>query len=234
MSATFDRKIHETVSDAKLQLKIYTATSRLIEGRKNSITSDRLPEYEELRDQANAVKKHTIDNLDYYLEQFERQVEAHGGKVVYCKDAEDVTDFVLGLAKQKHSRLIVKSKSMTTEELDFNERLEHHGLESVETDLGEYIIQLAHIRPFHIIAPALQMTRFDVADIFNEHLGVTETVIEKQTQIARSILRDKFLAADIGVSGANFLVADSGAVVLVENEGKARLTTSAPIIHHPA
>jgi L-lactate dehydrogenase complex protein LldF len=231
MSATFDRKIHETVSNPQLQLKIYTATGRLIEGRKSSISSDKLPEYEELRDQANSVKKHTIDNLDYYLEQFERNVLAHGGKVIYCKDGSEVADFVLGLAKEKDARLIVKSKSMTTEELDFNERLEHHGLESVETDLGEYIIQLAHIRPFHIIAPALQMTRYDVADIFAQHLGVTETVITKQTQIARSILRDKFLAADIGVSGANFLVADSGAIVLVENEGNARLTTSAPKIH---
>jgi L-lactate dehydrogenase complex protein LldF len=231
MSATFDRKIHETVSDPALQLKIYTATGRLVESRKSSIASDKLPEYEELRNQANAVKKHTIDNLDYYLEQFERNVAAHGGKVIYCKDGGEVADFVLGLAKEREARLIVKSKSMTTEELDFNERLEHHGLESVETDLGEYIIQLAHIRPFHIIAPALQMTRFDVADIFTKHLGMTETVITKQTQIARSILRDKFLAADIGVSGANFLVADSGAVVLVENEGNARLTTSAPKIH---
>jgi len=231
MSATFDRKIHETVSNPELQLKIYTATGRLIEGRKISIASDRLPEYEELRNQANSVKKHTIDNLDYYLEQFERNVTAHGGKVIYCKDGEEVADFVLGLAKEREARLIVKSKSMTTEELDFNERLEHHGLESVETDLGEYIIQLAHIRPFHIIAPALQMTRYDVADIFTKHLGVTETVITKQTQIARTILRDKFLAADIGVSGANFLVADSGAIVLVENEGNARLTTSAPKIH---
>jgi L-lactate dehydrogenase complex protein LldF len=231
MSATFDRKIHETVSDPQLQLKIYTATKRLIEGRKNSIASDKLPEYQELRDQAQAVKKHTIENLDYYLEQFERNVVAHGGKVVYCKDAGEVTDFVLGLAKERGARLIVKSKSMTTEELDFNERLEHHGLESVETDLGEYIIQLAHMRPYHIIAPALQMSRYDVADVFQKRLGVNETVIEKQTQIARSILRDKFLAADIGVSGANFLVADSGAIVLVENEGNARLTTSAPKIH---
>jgi L-lactate dehydrogenase complex protein LldF len=128
--------------------------------------------------------------------------------------------------------LIVKSKSMTTEEVDFNERLEHHNLESVETDLGEYIIQLAHQRPYHIVAPALHMTRFQVADLLTEKLGVpNETVIEKQTMIARAVLREKFLSADIGVSGANFLIADSGAIVLVENEGNARLTTSAPKIH---
>jgi L-lactate dehydrogenase complex protein LldF len=232
MSAAFDEKIHETVSNPALQLAIYTATGRLAEHRRTVVAADQLPEYQELRDQANAVKKHTIDNLDHYLEQFERQVAAHGGKVFYCKDAGEVADFVLGLAKEKQARLIVKSKSMTTEEIDFNERLEHHGLESVETDLGEYIIQLAHIRPYHIVAPALQMTRFDVAKIFTDKLGESnETVIENQAAIARARLRAKFLAADIGVSGANFLIADSGAVVLVENEGNARLTTSAPKIH---
>src|SRR5262245_41927308 len=121
---------------------------------------------------------------------------------------------------------------MTTEEVDLNEGLEHHGLESVETDLGEYILQLAHERPYHIVAPALHKTRYDVAEIFSKRLGIEhEIVIEKQTMIARAVLREKFLTADIGVSGANFLVADSGAVVLVENEGNARLTTSAPKIH---
>ena len=121
---------------------------------------------------------------------------------------------------------------MTTEEVDLNERLEHHGLESVETDLGEYILQLAHEKPYHIVAPALHMTRYDVAEIFTKQLNVPhEIVIEKQTAIARAVLRQKFLAADIGISGANFLVADSGAVVIIENEGNARLTTSAPKIH---
>ena len=161
--------------------------------------------------------------------QFEANVTAHGGHVVYCQDATEVADFVLGLAKERAAHLIVKSKSMTTEEVDLNERLEHHHLESVETDLGEYILQLAHQRPYHIVAPALHLTRYDVGDLFARTLGVpNETVVEKQTLIARAVLREKFLAADIGISGANFLVADSGAVVIVENEGNARLTTSAP------
>src|SRR5690348_7458171 len=121
---------------------------------------------------------------------------------------------------------------MTTEEIDLNERLEHHGLESVETDLGEYILQLAHERPYHIVAPALHKTRYDVAQILTEKLHAPhDIVIENQTALARSVLRQKFLAAGIGISGANFLVADSGAIVLVENEGNARLTTSAPKIH---
>ena len=232
MSVEFDRKIHDTLADANLQLAIYTATGRLKEKRIEVTADNVLPDYQELRTQANALKKHAIDNLDHYLEEFQRNLEAHGGKVVYCKDATEVSDFVLDLAKRRGSRLIVKSKSMTTEEVDLNERLEHHGLESVETDLGEYIIQLAHERPYHIVAPALHKTRYDVADLFTEKLHIArETVPEKQTLIARGVLREKFLKADIGISGANFLVADSGAVVLVENEGNARLTTSAPKIH---
>jgi L-lactate dehydrogenase complex protein LldF len=196
------------------------------------VTVAALPDYQELRTQAHAIKKHTIDHLDHYLEQFEANVTAHGGKVVYCQDATEVADFVLGLAKERAAHLIVKSKSMTTEEIDLNERLEHHKLESVETDLGEYILQLAHQRPYHIVAPALHLTRYDVGDLFARTLGVAnETAPEKQAQIARAVLRQKFLAADIGITGANFLVADSGAVLLVENEGNARLTTSAPKIH---
>ncbi len=232
MSAAFDEKIQTTLADGKLQIAIYTATGRLIEKRRKAITPDGCPDYQDLRTHANAVKRHTIDHLDHYLEEFARNVEAHGGKVVFCKDAQDVADFVLRLAKERGARLIVKSKSMTTEEVDLNERLEHHHLEAVETDLGEYIIQLAHERPYHIVAPALHKTREQVADLLTDRLGVArETVIEKQTMIARAVLREKFLSADIGVSGANFLIADSGAVVLVENEGNARLTTSAPKIH---
>ena len=232
MSTEFDRKSHNTLVDANLQLAIYTATARLKEKRIEVVSSEALPDYQELRTQANAIKKHTIDNLDHYLEEFERNVAAHGGKVVYCKDGTEVSDFVLQLAKERAAHLIVKSKSMTTEEVDLNERLAHHGLESVETDLGEYILQLANERPYHIVAPALHMTRYQVADIFERCLNVPrETVIEKQTALARSVLREKFLAADIGISGANFLVADSGAVGIIENEGNARLTTTAPKIH---
>jgi L-lactate dehydrogenase complex protein LldF len=157
---------------------------------------------------------------------------AHGGKVIFCRDGQEVADFVLGLAKERGARLIVKSKSMTSEEIHFNERLEQHQLEAVETDLGEYILQLAHQRPYHIVAPALHMTRYDVADVFTKRLGVEKEVVpENQTKIARAVLREKFLQADIGVTGANFLIADSGAVVVVENEGNARLSSSTPKIH---
>jgi L-lactate dehydrogenase complex protein LldF len=222
----------QTINDSRLQLAIYSATRRLIDHRAGAVDTSRLPEYQELRTRANEIKKRTIENLDYYLEQLECNVVAHGGKVVFCRTGEEATDFVLNLAKERGARLIVKSKSMTTEEIHFNERLERHQLEPVETDLGEYILQLAHQRPYHIVAPALHMTRYDVADLFSKTLGVEKEVVpENQTKIARAALREKFLKADIGVTGANFLVADSGAVVLVENEGNARLTTSAPKIH---
>ncbi len=232
MSASFDRKIAATLADPRLQKAVYTATGRLMDHRRNVVSPEALPDYQELRDQANAIKRHTIENLDRYLEEFERNVIAHGGQVHWARNAVEVADLVLEIAKRHGARLIVKSKSMTTEEIDLNERLEHHGLESVETDLGEYILQLNHERPYHIVAPALHLTRYDVAGIFERKLGVdNETVIENQTRIAREVLRAKFLDADIGISGANFLIADSGAITVVENEGNARLSTSAPKVH---
>jgi L-lactate dehydrogenase complex protein LldF len=226
------RTIPGALANERLQLAIYASTKRLMDHRSGAITPELLGDYQELRTQANALKKHTIDNLDYYLEMVEERVTAHGGKVVFCETGVEVSDFILKLAKERGARLIVKSKSMTTEEIDLNERLEHHGLQAVETDLGEYIIQLIGDTPFHIVAPALHLTRYEVADVFQEKLGVEkETVPEKQTMIARAVLREKFLAADIGITGANFVVADSGAVVVVENEGNARLSSSAPRIH---
>jgi L-lactate dehydrogenase complex protein LldF len=131
MSAAFDEKVHNTLADANLQLAIYRATARLIDHRKHAVSATALPDYQALRTHANAIKRHTIDHLDHYLEQFEANVTAHGGKVIYCQDATEVADFVLGLAKQRGAQLIVKSKSMTTEEIDLNERLEYHKLESV-------------------------------------------------------------------------------------------------------
>lgn len=221
-----------TMSDADLQLAVYTGTGRLMDKRRGSITAELLPDYQELRSQAHALKKHAIENLDWYLEEFERNVEAHGGKVIWCETGADVAEFVLDLAKDRGLHLIVKSKSMTTEEIDFNEHVESRGLEAIETDLGEYILQLADQKPYHIVAPALHMTRYDVADVFTEKLGIEREVVpEKQTMIARRVLREKFFAADIGITGANFLVADSGAVVLVENEGNARLSSTTPKIH---
>jgi len=224
--------IQETLSDPNLQQAVYTATARLMTKRKGAIGGDLFPDYQDFRTRAHQIKKHTIENLDFYLEQVESAVAANGGKVVFCRDGDEAGDFILNLAKERGAHLLVKSKSMTSEEIDLNQRLEHHGLETVETDLGEYIIQLAHERPYHIVAPALHKTRYEVADLFTQKLGVErETVVEKQTLIARATLREKFLAADIGITGANFVIAGSGAVVVVENEGNARLSSSTPKIH---
>ncbi len=227
-----EQQFHKALADPGLQDAIYSSTARLIGKRKAVVGAEILPDYQELREQAHQLKKHTLENLDYYLEQFESQLVSRGGKVVYCKTGGDVVDFLVELAREKNARLLVKSKSMTTEEIDLNERLKEHNIDPVETDLGEYILQLARERPYHIVAPALHKTRYDVADIFTKTLGVErEELPEKQTKIARAVLREKFLSAGIGVTGANFLVADSGAVVLVENEGNARLSTTAPRVH---
>lgn len=224
-------QLHKTLDNPKLQVAIYDATGRLMDKRKTSIQPPSIDDFQGYRDQANLIKRHAIENLDFYLEQLEENVTRRGGKVLWARDASDATRIVLELAREKNIRSIVKSKSMTTEEIELNEHLEHDKIEVVETDLGEYIIQLAHEKPYHIVAPALHKTRYEVADLFTEKLGVErEEVIEKQTMIARRVLREKFLAAELGITGANFLIADSGAIVLVENEGNARLTSSAPRI----
>ena len=232
MSVNPPETIQLTLNDPRLQQAIDSSTRRLMDHRAKVVSPDRLPNFQELRNQAHEIKKHTLENLDYYLTELETNVLARGGKVIFCNEAQDVADFVLQLAKERKARLIVKSKSMTSEEIHFNERLKAHQLEPVETDLGEYILQLAEERPYHIVAPALHKTRYDVAELFSQKLGVpNDVVIENQTKTARGVLRDKFLRADIGVTGANFLVSDSGAIVLVENEGNARLSSSAPKIH---
>jgi L-lactate dehydrogenase complex protein LldF len=230
--STPEPAIRKTLADANLQLAIYTNTGRFKDGRRRAVGADRLPEYQDLRTRAAGIKKHTLAFLDVYLMQFEAAVQANGGKVIWAQTGEEAADFVLKLAKERGERLIVKSKSMTSEEIHLNDRLAAHELEAVETDLGEYILQLAGDKPFHIVAPAIHMTRHDVADIFEKKLGVEhDTVIEHQAMTARKVLREKFLQAGIGITGANFLVADSGAVVIVENEGNARLTHSAPKVH---
>ena len=144
MATVFDEKIHSTLGDSRLQLAIYKATGRLMENRKKVVSDDVLPDYQELRQQAHDIKQNAIDNLDWYLEEFERNVQARGGTVHWCRDGQEVADVVLAIAKRRKTGTIIKSKSMATEEIDLNERLEHFGMESVESDLGEYILQLNH------------------------------------------------------------------------------------------
>jgi L-lactate dehydrogenase complex protein LldF len=232
MSEAYQDKISAALADPKLQRATYNATARIAERRKEAVATAVLPDFQQLRQHAHDLKKHTLEHLDYYLEQFERNLTARGGKVIWARNGIEANRFILDLARERGVKIIVKSKSMTTEEIHLNDRLEEDHVEAVETDLGEYIQQLAGEKPFHIIAPALHKTREDVADLFVNKLHVArETEVEKLTAIARAALREKFLEAGMGVTGANFLVADSGAIVIVENEGNARLSTSAPKIH---
>jgi L-lactate dehydrogenase complex protein LldF len=224
-------RIDQALGDAKLQIAIGSATQRLGQRRSETVASDVLPEYQELRQRAHDLKKHTLDHLDFYLEELERNVIARGGKVIWAEDAAEARDFVRNLARDRGVTSIVKSKSMTSEEIHLNESLEKDGIEAVETDLGEYILQLAGETPFHIIAPALHKTCADVSGIFEQSLhSPPQSTPEGLTAIARAVLREKFVNAGMGITGANFLVADSGAVVIVENEGNARLSSSAPRI----
>jgi L-lactate dehydrogenase complex protein LldF len=194
----------------------------------SSATSD----WQELSDVGRRIKAHVIENLDYYLEMLARNVERAGGHVYFAKDAQAASDYVAGVARKHCVDMVIKSKSMLSEEMGLNERLEAEGIEPVETDLGEYIVQLAGDTPFHIIAPAIHKSREDVSQLFTETLGSPYYEdIEDLGREARVQLRQKFMEAGMGVSGANFLVAETGTVTLVTNEGNGRLCTSAPRIH---
>ena len=188
--------------------------------------------WDELRDQGRRIKWHVIENLDYYLELLAENVEKAGGHVFFAQDAKAASDYVVSVANSRGVEMVVKSKSMLSEEMGLNERLESEGIEPVETDLGEYIVQLAGDTPFHIIAPAIHKSREQVSDLFAEKLGTGKIEdIEELTREARRQLREKFLAAGMGISGANFLVAESGTVTLVTNEGNGRMCTSMPKVH---
>lgn len=184
------------------------------------------------RKKAKNVKWKAIENLAAHLEQFEKNFTARGGKVIWAETAQDALDAVLEICRSKNARQVVKSKSMVTEELHLNDFLAKHDIESVETDLGEYIQQLDGEAPYHIVTPAMHKSKEDVARVFHEKLGVPPNLSPSElTQIARVNLREKYITADIGVTGGNFLIADTGAVCVSENEGNARLTTAFPKTH---
>ena len=188
--------------------------------------------WEEWREEAQRIKRHTIDHLDYYLEMLYANVTKAGGQVHFARDAAEANGIVAELARTRQVKLATKSKSMVSEELDLNQALEGIGVEVFETDLGEYIIQLAGETPSHLVAPALHKTKEQVAELFNDQLGVPLTDdIEEMARTAREALRQKFLQADLGISGANFLVAETGTLVIITNEGNGRLCTSAPRLH---
>ena len=202
------------------------------------LTSHRLeagidfPAMEEMRDRARSIRLHALNHLDELLEQFADAVEGQGGHVYFAEDGDEAAAYIRELARAKDVGRIVKSKSMVTEEIHLNDALEAADLEVVETDLGEFIIQLAGETPSHIIAPVMHKTRYDVGELFSEKLGVDYTDDPQELNgIARRHLREIFLTADMGISGCNVAIAESGSIVLVTNEGNGRLATSAPRIH---
>lgn len=188
--------------------------------------------WEAWREEARRIKVHTLDHLDYYLDLLERNVTRAGGQVHFAADAAQANAIVAAIAESGGVRIATKGKSMVSEELSLNPVLESMGVEVFETDLGEYIIQLAGETPSHLVAPALHKTKEQVGQLFSDKLGLPPLEsIEDMAKAAREILREKFLQAEMGISGANFLVAETGTLVIITNEGNGRMCTSAPRIH---
>lgn len=184
------------------------------------------------RKKAKNLKWKAIESLDKSLETFEKKFTERGGKVIWAEDAEDALKAINEIVDKVKAKLVVKSKSMVTEEIGLNHFLEKLGVESVETDLGEYIQQLDGEPPYHIVTPAMHKSKEDIAALFAQKLGTDPGLTPTElTMVARQKLRNKFLQADIGITGANFIIADAGAIALTENEGNVRLTTSLPKIH---
>jgi L-lactate dehydrogenase complex protein LldF len=226
----FSKRVGEALADSNLQHALENATVRF--GKLRGTAFQSFPEGETLRDLARRIKEKTIAELDGYLEALSRSVERQGGRVHWAHDGAEAREIVIALARRYGVRLAVKSKSMTTEEIGLNDALQKTGVEVVETDLGEYIIQLAGETPSHIIAPAIHKTKNDVAELFVRKLGSPRLEKhEELTEEARRRLRDKFRRADLGISGVNFAVAETGTVMIVTNEGNGRLVTSLPPVH---
>jgi L-lactate dehydrogenase complex protein LldF len=230
----FPQNVERALVDADLQQSLAILKEGFQERRR--LATERMPEFEALRDQARDIKNHALAHLDLYLERFEAKVQAMGGHVHWAPAAADARDIVLDICRRHGARTVAKSKSMIAEEIGLNEHLEAAGIEPVETDLGEYIIQLRREPPSHIIAPAVHLTKDQVADTFLEHhakLGYTRRLTERGDLVdeARQVLRRRFQEADIGITGANFLIAETGSSVLVTNEGNADLSNTLPRVH---
>ncbi|HRK25238.1 MAG TPA: LutB/LldF family L-lactate oxidation iron-sulfur protein [Beijerinckiaceae bacterium] len=233
-SHDFKNNTHRALGDVKLQQAMGFVRVGFIE--KRAAAAARLPEFEALRDSAREIKTHTLKHLDLYLERYEEKVTESGGKVHYARDAEEARAVILDICKSVNARIVTKGKSMVAEEIGLNAHLEAHGLVPVETDLGEYIIQLRGEMPSHIIAPAVHVTQGQVEAEFRRvhtHLDPGRDLSEPSSLLAeaRGVLRDRFLAADVGITGANFLVAETGTSIIVTNEGNGDLTQTLPKVH---
>lgn len=226
----FHTRCEQAVADKTLRKTLAFATKTFCESHASGWAT--LADPQASRDRARDAKRRSLENLPAILEEMERKVVEAGGIVHWARDGEEANRIVAGIAESEGVRTVVKGKSMITEETGLSRLLESKGMEVFETDLGEYIIQLAGEKPSHIVGPALHKNRRQVSELFNEHLGepITDDIPEL-TLMARRALREKFLAADMGITGANMLVAETGSVLLVENEGNIRMSTTLPRVH---
>ena len=222
--------IKAALADQQLQKNLHHTLVGSLLSRDDAVSE--VENWEELRAHARQVKRHTIKNLSRYLVQLEENVQANGGKVIWAEDGNEACDYILNLAREKGVKRLVKSKTMLGEEIGLNHFLSKNGIEVVETDLGEYIVQLGDETPSHIVTPAMHKSKEQVAELFADKLDMPPTSdIHELTLTARRTLRDKFLTAEMGLSGANFGIAETGSIVVVENEGNARLSMSVPPVH---
>ena len=234
MSHDFMARAEVALHDPELQQALGKAKGGFVAKRAMAVAG--LPEFEALRAASREIKEHTLNHLDYYLERYEQQVIASGGHVHWARTPAEARDIVIGICRAAGAERVTKGKSMVGEEIGINEALIQAGIEPIETDLGEYIIQLADEPPSHIIAPAIHKTRSQITELFHKHhgqYGLTERVTEVGAIVdeARKVLRSKFLAADVGITGANFLIAETGSNVIVTNEGNGDLTNTLPRVH---
>jgi L-lactate dehydrogenase complex protein LldF len=226
----FHDRVERALGDATLQTALNRAVRGFIGSRASAFAA--LTDGDRLRDQARAIRARALSRLDELLIQLADQVEERGGHVCWAEDGAAACRYIADLARDRGVRSVVKSKSMAAEEIQLNHALERDGLTVTETDLGEFIIQLAGETPSHLIAPSIHKTREQVAELFEQHLGLPRTDdVPAMAAAARRALRQRFLQADMGISGVNFGVAESGAIALVTNEGNGRLTTTVPRIH---
>jgi len=224
-------EIARAVADPNLDDALFHAVSS-VNARRRQVIS-RFPGYEEARDEARRIKESAIVDLPAHIERFSEAVERQGGRVHRAEDGEEACRIITEIAKRYGARRVTKAKSMTSEEIHLNGAIEAAGIEVRETDLGEYILQLSGDRPSHITAPIIHMTVDDVRQVFRDSFDMKEVpeTPEELTMLARQKLRKDFLSADLGITGANFLLADTGTVVVVENEGNGRMTTQLPPAH---
>jgi L-lactate dehydrogenase complex protein LldF len=192
----------------------------------------RIANLENAKRKAHVIKWKVMENLDKFLPEFESNFQRRGGKVIWANDVAEAQAEILQIMQRANAKTVVKSKSMVTEEIHLNEFLESHQMESLETDLGEYIVQLLGQKPYHIVTPAMHLSKDDIAKLFHERFDTPiDATPEQLTLKARELLREKYLTADVGITGANFLIADTGSIAISENEGNARLCTTFPKIH---